>query len=192
MKKILGIVLAVFIASGTVMLAGCGQKGTEKGAVAPQARQFLVQGMVDLKKGEVVKAVQNFATAIKTSPDYFEAYYMLAETFIHLKQFPQAQAVLTGAVSRFPENPVVYYLLASAYEGSGSRMPAIIAARKSVDLFQAKKDEDGTKRAVILLGSLVQAAKEQGEKDMVNNAAQDAVKAASTNAVPAGIPAAVE
>jgi predicted Zn-dependent protease len=189
MKKILGIVLAVCVASGAALFAGCGQKETQKTAVAPEARQLLVQGTVDLKQGEVVKAVQNFALAIKTAPDYFEAYYMLAETFIHLKQFPQAQAVLTGAVSRFPENPVVYYLLAAAYEGSGNMMPAIIAARKSVDLFQAKQDEDGTKRAVILLGALVQAAKEQSEKDMVNNAAQDAVKAVTTNTVPAGIPA---
>jgi predicted Zn-dependent protease len=192
MKKILGVVLAVFVASGAVLFAGCGKQEAAKTAVDPQSRQLLVEGTVFLKQGEVVKAVQNFASAIKASPDYFEAYYMLAETFIHLKQFPQAQAVLTGAVGRFPENPVVYYLLAAAYEGSGNMMPAIIAARKSVDLFQAKQDEDGTKRAVILLGALVQAAKEQGEKDMVNNAAKDAVKAATTNTVSAGIPASVQ
>jgi predicted Zn-dependent protease len=191
MKKILGIILTMFVASGVVLLAGCGKKEVEQTAVAPQARQLLVDGTVNLKQGEVVKAVQNFAMAIKTAPDYFEAYYMLAETFIHLKQFSQAQAVLTGAVNRFPENPVVFYLLAAAYEGSGDMMPAIIAARKSVDLFQARQDEDGTKRAVILLGSLVQAAKEQSEKDMVNNAAQDAVKAATADTVPAGLPAAV-
>ena len=184
MRKIMGVILAVFVASGAMLFAGCGKKAAENAAVDPQARQLLVQGTGYLKDGEVVKAVQDFATAIKVSPDYFEAYYMLGETFIHLKQFPQAQAVLTGAVTRFPDNALAYYLLAAAYEGSGNMMPAIIAARKSVDLFQAKQDEEGMKRAVILLGSLVQAAKQQSETDMVDNAAREAVKAAK-DAAPA-------
>jgi tetratricopeptide (TPR) repeat protein len=177
MKKVLSIMLVILIASGAAMLTGCGKKVEEKAAVAPEARQLLIEGTVYLKQGEVVKAVQNFAMAIKTSPDYFESYYMLGETFIHLKQFPQAQAVLTAATTRFPDNPVVYYLLAVAYEGSGNMMPAIISARKSVDLFQAKQDEEGTKRATILLGALVQVAKQQAESGVVNNAAQEAVKA---------------
>jgi tetratricopeptide (TPR) repeat protein len=178
MKKIMGVMLAVCVASGALLFGGCAKKAAENAAVDPQARRLLVEGTAYLKQGEVVKAVQDFATAIKTSPDYFEAYYMLGETFIHLKQFPQAQAVLTGAVNRFPDNPLAYYLLSAAYEGSGNLMPAIIAARKSVDLFQARQDEDGTKRATVLLGALVQAAKQQAETDMVNNAAQDAAKAA--------------
>jgi len=182
MKKVTGLLLAVLIASGAVLFAGCGKKAAEKPAVDPQARQLLIQGTAYLKQGDVVKAVQNFAMAIKTSPDYFEAYYMLGETFIHLKQFPQAQAVLTGAVNRFPDNALAYYLLAAAYEGSGNMMPAILAARKSVDLFQARQDEEGTKRAVVLLGALVQTAKKQSEADMVNKAAQDAVKAAAVTA----------
>ena len=187
MKKITGVLCMVLIATSVLLLGGCGKKEAANGAVDPQARALLARGTGYLKQGEVVKAVQDFATAIKMSPDYFEAYYMLGETFIHLKQFPQAQAVLTGAVNRFPDNALAYYLLAAAYEGSGNMMPAIIAARKSVDLFQAKQDEEGTKRAVILLGSLVQAAKEKGEADMVNNAAQEAVKAA-TEVTPAAAP----
>ena len=191
MKKIMGVVLAVFVASGVMMFAGCGKKAEEKTAADPQARQLLIEGTVYLKQGEVVKAVQNFATAIKTSPDYFEAYYMLGETFIHLKQFPQAQAVLTAATNRFPENPLAYYLLAVSYEGSGSMMPAIVSARKSVDLFQARQDEEGVKRATVLLGGLVQVAKQQAEASMVNNAAQDAVKAAA-DAAPGVVPAAAQ
>jgi Tfp pilus assembly protein PilF len=183
MKKIMGVILVVLLASSTVMFTGCGKK--EKASVDPRSRQMLMEGMVYLKQGEVVKAVQNFAMAIKSSPDYFEAYYILGETFIHLKQFSQAQAVLTGAVNRFPENPMAYYLLAAAYEGSGNMMPAIVSARKSIDLFQAKQDEEGVRRATIMLGALVQAAKQQSEANMVNNAAEDAAKAAGAPPVAA-------
>lgn len=177
MTKIMRFMLALLVASGTLMSAGCARKA-EKTTDDPRARQLLAEGTGFLKQGEVVKAVQNFAMAIKASPDYFDAYYMLGETFIHLKQFPQAQAVLTAAVNRFPENPLAYYLLAAAYEGSGNMMPAIVAARKSLDIFQARRDEEGAKRAMVLLAALVQIAKQQAETDMVNNAAEEAVKAA--------------
>lgn len=183
MRNFKGVVAAVLLVSGAMLFAGCGQK-TEKAAVTPQARQMLVEGTVYLKQGDVVKAVQNFAAAIKMAPDYFDSYYMLGETFIHLKQFPQAQAVLTSAINRFPENPMAYYLLAVAYEGSGNMMPAIVSARKSIDLFQVKKDEDGVKRATILLGALVQIAKQQAETNMVNEVAQEPLKAAGDVATP--------
>ena len=188
MKKTINIVLALVIVSGSMFLGGCGKRATEKVAADPQARQLLVEGTTYLKQGDVVKAVQNFASAIKMAPDYFEAYYMLGETFVHLKQYPQAQAVLTAATNRFPENPVAYYLLAVAYEGTGKMMPAIVSARKSVDLFQARQDEEGTKRATILLGVLVQVAKQQAEGGMVKNATDDAAKAVA-EAVPAAVPA---
>jgi Tfp pilus assembly protein PilF len=160
MRRALGIMVMV-VAAG--MLAGCGQKAPSATAANEQARQLLMQGVVMLKQGEVVNAVQNFATAIKTAPDYAEAYFMLAETFIRLKQFEQAKGVLNLAVAKFPDNPVTYYLFAMAYESAGELMPAIISARKSIDLYREKKDEGGEKRATILLGVLVQQAKTLSE-----------------------------
>ena len=186
MNRPIGVMLAVVLAASGALIAGCGQpKPSASAAVNEKSRQLLVEGTVFLKQGEVVKAVQGFAGAIKESPDYFEAYYMLGETFLHLKQFDQARAVLTAAANRFPENPVVFYLLSAAYEGSGNMMPAIVAARKSLDLFQAAKAEAGVRRATVLLGALVQAAKEKDEAGMVANAAKDAAKAAP--AAPASV-----
>jgi tetratricopeptide (TPR) repeat protein len=172
MRKIFSVVLAMVCVA---MLAGCAKNEPVK-AVDGKAQQLLREGTVYLKQGDVLKAVESFGVAIKTSPDYFEAYYMLAETFIHLKQFDQAQAVLTLAANRFPDKPVVYYLLAVAFEGSDKLMPAIVAARKSLDLFHANNDAEGEKRATILLGALVQMGKAQSEKNMVDNAAKDAAR----------------
>ncbi|MBF0330363.1 MAG: tetratricopeptide repeat protein [Candidatus Omnitrophica bacterium] len=185
MKKFIGIIVMVGMITGSVLLTGCGKKEeAPKVASDSNAHRLLVEGTVYLKQGEVVKAVENFASAIKDSPDYFEAYFMLAQTFIHLKQFAQAQSVLSAAAQRFPDNPTVYYFLSIAYQGSDDLMPAIVSARKSVDLFRAKKDEEGEKRATILLGVLVQIAKKKSEDNMVENAA-NAAKAAvqSTPAV---------
>ncbi len=178
MKRSSGIAVAAAFAAVFVLagFSGCTRNSAPKATAVPGAQQLLVDGVGLLKQGDVVKAVQAFATAIRTSPDYFEAYFMLSETFIHLKQFDQAQSVLNTAVGRFPDNPDAHYLLAVAFEGNGKLMPAIVAARKSIDLYQAKKDEAGEKRATVLLGVLVQMAKQQAEAQMLDNAAQDAAK----------------
>jgi hypothetical protein len=81
---------------------------------------------------------------------------------------------MTSAAGRFPDNPVVFYMLAMSYEGSGALMPAIVAARKSVDLFKVKNDVDGEKRATILLGVLVQKAKAIEESRIATEAARSA------------------
>jgi tetratricopeptide (TPR) repeat protein len=113
---------------------------------------------------------------MKADPDDFESYFMLSETFVHLKQFPQAIAVLSTAVRQFPENGLAYYLLAVAYEGADQSLPAIVAARRSVEIFNARGDEDGVKRAAVLLAGLIQTAKQKTEDAATANAAKDAQK----------------
>jgi len=171
--------MVAFLAVG-VILTGCAKK--EEAVQKPEdknpvARKFLVEGTVYLKQGDVKNAVGNFAAAIKTAPDDFEAYFMLSETFVHLKQYPQAIAVLSTAVRQFPENGLAYYLLAIAYEGAEQSLPAIVAARRSVEIFNARRDEDGVKRSAILLATLIQRAKQQSEDAATANAVKDAAKA---------------
>ena len=130
-------------------------------------------------EGDIKGAVGNFAAAIKVAPDDFEGYFMLSETFVHLKQYPQAIAVLSTAVHQFPENGLVYYLLAVAYESAEQPLPAIVAARRSVEIFSAKGDQDGVKRSAILLAGLIESAKKQSEDMATANAAKDAANAAA-------------
>ncbi len=178
MKKFSNVVLLSVVAI-SLALTGCAKKEeVVKPAGADKAHQMLVEGTVFLKQGEVLKAVESFGTAIKLAPDYLEAYFMLSQTFIHVKQFAQAQAVLVRAAERFPNNPMVYYFLSISYQETDNLMPAIVAARKSVDLFSAQQNEEGSRRATILLGVLVQTAKKQAEDKMVTNAAQAAAQAA--------------
>ncbi len=179
MKKLLAVIVLLSVA-----VVGCGKK---EPAVPPElkaARKMLIEGTVYLKQGEVVKAVGAYASAIKTAPNYFEAYYMLTETFLNLKQYPQAAAIMTTAVRQFPNNGLAYYLLSVAQQGSGQTLPAIMAARRSVELFAAVKDEQGTKRAAMLLGVLVQSAKEQVADQAATNAAADAQKTLEAVDVP--------
>ena len=175
MKKILAGFLILAVA-----VAGCGKKPAEEKPGMAQARKLLIEGTVFLKQSDPVKAVQSFAAAIKTAPDYFEGYYMLSETLIRLKQYPQAEAVLIAAIKQFPDNGLAYYLLALAHEGSGNTVPAIIAARKSLELFTAKGDKEAQQRAMTLLAALINQAKQASEASAVQNAETDARKAAES------------
>ncbi|MBF0619815.1 MAG: tetratricopeptide repeat protein [Candidatus Omnitrophica bacterium] len=190
MRKVLCAVMIAVIA-----FTGCAKKDTTPKNVQ-EARKFLVAGMMLLKQAEPIKAVESFANAIKVAPEYFESYYVLAETFIHLKQYPQAISILNAAGTRFPTNGYAYYLLAIAEEGAGQTIPAIVAARKSMELMVAAKDEQGMKRATILVAALIASAKQESEDKAVANAEKDAKaapKAAPVVAAPTiAVPEAVE
>ena len=168
-KYLIGLVIVGLAA------AGCAKK--EAATSEEKAKQNLIEGTVFLKQGDVKGAVESFAAAIKTDPEYFEGYFMLGETLVRLKQYPQAVSIMSNAARQFPNNGLAFYLLAIAHEGAQQPMPAIAAARHSVDLFNASGDQQGQQRAMILLAALVQSAKQESEKQMVENAAKDAAKA---------------
>lgn len=169
MRKILSVVVLLAVA-----LSGCAKKEAVQ-TVHKKGRQYLIEGTVFLKQGEAKKAAESFATAIKTDPSDFEGYFMLGEMFIRLKQYPQAAAVMTAAVRQFPDNGLAQYLLATSLEGMGQLIPAVASARRSVELFNAKGDKEGTQRAVVLLGALISAAKAQTEAKAAEKVPAEAV-----------------
>ena len=186
MKKFLAVMLV-----GVVALAGCSKNEPVKKVVAGEnkvAHRMLIEGTVFLKQGDPVKAVELFASAVKTAPDYFEGYFMLGQTFVNLKQYPQAVAVMTAAVRNFPDNGLAYYLLGVAHEGVGQRIPAIIAARRSVELFTAAEDEEGVKRSSILLAVLIQSAKQEAADQAASNAVADAQRSLEQVQIPVAEP----
>ena len=175
-KVIAGVLIMVFA------FAGCAKQETVS-STEVQAKQYLTEGTVFLKQGDVAQAIKSFAAAIKVAPDYFEGYFLLGETLIRLKQFPQAISVMSAAVRQFPNNGLAYYLLALGHEGAEQPVAAIVAARRSVELFSASGDKEGTQRAMILLATFVSAAKQEAEKQMTENSAKDAANAVA-NVVP--------
>lgn len=168
-----------------VMVSGCAPKPKEAAPVS-EAKKLLTEGTALLKQGQPVQAIQNFASAIKADPNYFEGYYMLGETLIRAKQYTQAEAVMIAAVRQFPDNGLAYYILAIAHQGAGNTVPAIVAARKSVDVFTQGKDQEGQQRAILLLSALVSEAKKKGEEEAIKNAEAAAADAAGQ---PAAVPA---
>lgn len=119
------------------------------------------QGVDFLNQQDVAKAVVSFEGAIQVDPANLPPYMYLAEIFIKMKSYPQAITVLERAVGVFPDNGYVFYMLSLANQGNQTPLPAVLAARRSVELFQAQKNEEGYKQSMLLMESLIKTEQQK-------------------------------
>jgi hypothetical protein len=62
---------------------------------------------------------------------------------------------LDQAGKMFPDNGTVFYMLSIANRMVGKKLPAILAARHSVEVFQAQQDRENMLKSAALLHQLV-------------------------------------
>ncbi len=176
LKRSLVLVLVV------ILFAGCNsrertpaKKSVEPGpSMSQQASvKLMQQGVEFLNQKDIAKAVVSFEGAIQVEPNNLQPYMILAEIFMRMKSYPEAIAVLERAVSVFPDNGYVYYMLSLANQGNNMPLPAVLAARKSVELFQAQTNEDGYKQAMLLMESLIKSEQQKQEAQNVQGGLPD-------------------
>jgi tetratricopeptide (TPR) repeat protein len=163
-KKVLIIFLVVLISAGCNSRERTPAKKTPPSdANLPQqaAVKLMQQGVEFLNQKDVAKAVVSFEGAIQVDPMNLQPYMVLAEIFMRMQSYPEAIAVLERASTVFPDNGYVYYMLSLANQGNKTPLPAVLAARKSVELFQAQKNEEGYKQSVILMESLIKTEQQK-------------------------------
>ena len=149
-----------------VLIAGCGSRAEEPASAnttpaAPAAsdnfvpeKKFIALGIQDLRKGQPVDAIRSFDAAIKQNPSNPEAYIILGETYMHLKNYDRAIDTLSAATRVAPDQGELYYFLALNYELKGDKDHAKINAQKSFELFRLHQDEDNLKKSLALLREL--------------------------------------
>lgn len=130
--------------------------------LAKQASAKLIQQGADfLNQQDVAKAIVSFEGAIQVDPANLQPYMLLAELLMKMKSYPQAILVLERAVGVFPDNGFVFYMLSLANQGNQTPLPAVLAARRSAELFQAQKNEEGYKRSMLLMESLIKTEQQK-------------------------------
>ena len=172
--------LIVFVVILTV--AGCNsreqapkKKSPEDTSNIPQeaAAKLMQQGVEFLNQKDIAKAVVSFEGAIQVDPSNLQPYMVLAEIFMRVKSYPEAISILERAVTVFPDNGYVFYMLSLANEGNKTPLPAVLAARRSVELFKAQNNEDGYKQSLLLMEALI---KTEQQKQGPQNLQADAQK----------------
>lgn len=123
--------------------------------------KLIQQGVEFLNQKDVAKAVVSFEGAIQVDPTNLQPYMVLSEIFMRMKSYPEAITVLERAVTLFPDNGYVFYMLSLANQGNQTPLPAVLAARKSVELFESQKNEEGYKQAMALMQALIKTEQDK-------------------------------
>ncbi len=169
-KHWLTLLVVVFIAAGCNSQERAPKNKNTPSATPQQASAKLMQqGVEFLNVKDIARAVVSFEGAIQVDPNNVQPYMVLAEIFMRTKSFPEAVAVLERAVNIAPENGFVFYMLSLANEGNKAPLPAVLAARRSMELFKSQNNDEGYKQSLMLMETLIKSEQQKQGAGVVSS-----------------------
>ena len=114
-----------------------------------------MKSLNDLQNKDLKSTIIDLETSIKINPSEPEAYLLLGQILLKLQEYDHAAEFLTVAGNAFPDNGTVFYMLSIANKMSGKKVQAVLAARHSIEVFQAQQDRDNMLKSAALLHDLV-------------------------------------
>ncbi len=149
--------IVIFVA--LLVLAGCQNRQSQQQPNTDQrrtiGRNLIAKSLNDLQNKDLKGTVTDLETSIKVDPSDPEAYLLLGQILLKVQQYDQATAFLDMTAKTFPDNGTVFYMLSLANKMDGKKLPAVLAARHSVELFQAQQDHDNMLKSAALLNDLI-------------------------------------
>ena len=96
---------------------------------------------------------------------------LLGQILLKVQEYDHAAEFLDVAGKTFPDNGTVFYMLSIANKMAGKKLPAVLAARHSVEVFQAQQDRDNMLKSAALLHELIDIPDDQFVPAKKNDAA---------------------
>jgi len=147
-----------------VILAGCHgrenqqqsqQQAPDEGQRRDIARKLIMKSLTDLQNKDLKSCLTDLETSIKINPSEPEAYLLLGQVLLKVQEYDHAADFLDMTAKTFPENGTVFYMLSISNKMAGKKLPAVLAARRSVEIFQTQQDRDNMLKSAALLHELV-------------------------------------
>jgi len=152
-KKTLCIIVALFV------LAGCQNQATQQQPSMDQRKdighKLIIKSLNDLQNKDLKSTILDLETSIKINPSEPEAYLLLGQILLKIQEYDHAAEFLDVTAKTFPDNGTVFYMLSIANKMIGKKLPAVIAAKHSVELFQAQQDRDNMLKSAALYQELM-------------------------------------
>lgn len=142
-----------------IVLAGCGgpKEETTQFQGTVEKKDYIAEGYEALKKSDIANAIGNFDKAIKQDPKNSKNFLILGEVYMRLKNYTSAEDTFIGATRVDPNNPDGYYFLALSRAPQPDKKDlAIESAKRSAELYMAQRNEEGFKRAMLVLKGIEQ------------------------------------
>jgi predicted Zn-dependent protease len=165
-NKILLCMVAVLV------LSGCQQKESAQNNGGPNveaqrkeaARKVTQQAMMLLSQEKYQEAVAALDAAIKLDPTDQDPYLMLGQILLKAGEYDRAVDFLDNAAKNFPNNGMVFYMLSIANRMDGKKLPAVLAARRSFEIFKGAGDKEGAEKAALLLEQIINTPDDKTKK----------------------------
>jgi outer membrane protein assembly factor BamD (BamD/ComL family) len=152
MKKTLCILIALFA------LAGCQNHDNQQPSMDQRkdiGHKLILKSLNDLQNKDLKSTIVDLETSIKINPTEPQAYLLLGQILLKIREYDQAAGFLDMTAKTFPDDGTVFYMLSIADKMTGKKLPAVLAARHSVEVFQAQQDRDNMLKSAALLHELV-------------------------------------
>src|SRR5476649_1278278 len=154
MKNILFVLIALFA------FAGCQkQESQQQPPNADQQKEIghklIMKSLNDLQNKDLKSTIVDLETSIKVNPSEPEAYLLLGQILLKVQEYDHASDFLDMAAKTFPDDGTIFYMLGIANKMAGKKLPAVLAVRHSVEIFQAQQDRDNMLKSAALLHELI-------------------------------------
>jgi predicted Zn-dependent protease len=151
----------------TIILAGC-QQAPQSTPVNTErqdaAKKLFAQSILLLQQKDLKGAVTSLEASIKIDPTDPNPYLVLGQILLKAGEFDHAAEFLEQTAKTFPNNGAVFYMLSIANRMDGKKLPAVLAARRSYEIFNAEGDASNAQTSAILLEELIKEAQDQEKK----------------------------
>jgi len=149
----------LYVLAALLALAGCQRQDLGQAPNADQRKdighKLILKSLNDLQNKDLKTTIVDLETSIKINPSEPEAYLLLGQILIKVQEYEHASEFLDETAKTFPDNGTVYYMLSVANKLNGKKLPAVLAARHSVEIFQAQQDRDNMLKSAALLHDLI-------------------------------------
>ncbi len=153
MKKIL------FVLVSLLALVGCQKQESQQQPDIDQRKdvghKLIMKSLNDLQNKDLNATIMDLETSIKVNPSEPEAYLLLGQILLKIQEYDHAADFLEIAGKTFPDDGTIFYMLSIADKMSGKKLPAVLAARHSFEIFQAQQDRDNMLKSAALLHELI-------------------------------------
>jgi len=152
MKKTLFVLIAL------VALAGCQKQENQQPTMDQRkdiGHKLIMKSFNDLQNKDLKSTIIDLETSIKVDPTEPEAYLLLGQILLKVQEYDHAAEFLEMTAKNFPDDGTVFYMLSIANKMAGRKLPAVLAARHSVEIFQNQQDRGNMLKSAALLHELI-------------------------------------
>jgi tetratricopeptide (TPR) repeat protein len=105
-----------------------------------EVRELYAQGQAEVQQQNYANAVATFTSAVKSDPDYADAWRELGRAQLFLRNYADAASLLRKYLALAPDDRLVYFYMAGALYGEKNYTEEVILLTKR--LADAPKDAD--------------------------------------------------